>query len=94
MSTAHVPPIEATESDSDALADIIWFINGRMSALADQGRSFELDGRHVDALRRFRVSLPNMHALRQRAEAAEKRANLAEHYMSIHISLPKKKAKK
>ena len=91
MSTAHVPPIEATESDSDALADIIWFINGRMSALADQGRSFELDGRHVDALRRFRVSLPNMHALRQRAESAEKRADLADHWMNKHRQAKAKK---
>lgn len=85
-----LPAIEATEADSEALADIIWFIKGRMSVLEDQGRYCELDGNHLEALRRFRVSLPRMQELRHRAEVAEKRANLAEHYMSQ----PKKKAKK
>jgi hypothetical protein len=89
MNTAPLPVIEATEDDSEALADVIWFIKGRMSALDDLGRRCELDNRHLEALRRFRVSLPHMQELRHRAEAAEKRANLAEHYMSQ----PKKKAK-
>lgn len=77
---------EATEADSEALADIIWFIKCRLSACADQGRSCELDSRHLEALRRFRCDMPKRDELRNRCHAAEQREKLTKHF----AALPKK----
>lgn len=46
---------ELTQMDCDALADIIWFIKGRMSACQDRGVSCELESRHIESLRLFRL---------------------------------------
>jgi hypothetical protein len=54
------PRIEATDADCEALADIIWFIKGRLSVYRDRDASAELDGSHVEALRRFRLSFQAM----------------------------------
>jgi hypothetical protein len=83
VSTDPLPQIGVSSTDSDLLADIIWFIKGRMSALADQGRNCELGADHIDALRRFRLALPVMGEIRHRADAAEHREKLAKHFASL-----------
>lgn len=91
MNRAPLPKVEATQDDSEALADIIWFIKGRMSALDDQGRICELDVRHLEALRRFRASLHAMDEIRHRADAAEHREMLAKHFKGEALKPRRKK---
>jgi len=62
---------EATQEHSDALADILWFIKGRMSACSDQGRICELGATHISASEAFRRDLPKIHHLKVRCIAAE-----------------------
>jgi len=83
MPDVPLPQIEADSTDSEALADIIWFIKGRLTACQDRGTSAELGERHIEALRRFRVSLQAMSEIRHRAMAAEHREKLAQHFASV-----------
>jgi len=62
---------EATQEHSDALADILWFIKGRMSALSDAGRICELGVAHISAIEAFRSDLPKIDHLKIRCIAAE-----------------------
>lgn len=86
-----MPTIEANYSDREFLADIIWFIKGRLSACQDRGTTCELDHAHIEALRRFRLSYNTMNEIRERAVAAENREKLAAHFASLPKS---KKGKK
>ncbi len=81
MSDTPFPGFEANETDRDALADIIWFIKGRMSAGCG-----ELGTNHIEALRRFRCDHPKIADLRHRCHSAEQREKIAAHF----ASLPKK----
>ncbi len=46
---------DLNQQHCDDLADIIWFIKGRQSACQDRGANSELDARHIEALRLFRI---------------------------------------
>lgn len=85
------PGFEANESDRDALADIIWFIKGRMSAYKDRDDRCELGQDHIEAMRRFRCDHPKIAELRHRCHAAEHREKLREHFASIK---PSKKSRR
>lgn len=81
MADAPLPVLEAGGIEGGRLADIIWFIHGRMSAGCG-----ELGTEHIEALRRFRCDRQKIAELRHRCVAAEHREMLANHF----ASLPKK----
>jgi len=83
MADRPMPTLEANYSDREFLADIIWFIKGRMSACQDRNATCELDHAHIEALRRFRLSYDTMNEIRERAVAAEGREKLASHFASL-----------
>ena len=56
------------EEDRDALADIIWFIKGAQSIDKD----FALDHRHIEALRRYRVTNVDQVVEKARRELGER----------------------
>lgn len=85
-------PIEATDADSELLADIIWFIKGRQSAMRDKDERCELDSSHVEALRKFRALFQDMRQMQNKLQEAERlacaavrRADLAECWLGVSV---------
>lgn len=82
--------IEATDADSELLADIIWFIKGRQSAMRDKDERCELDSSHVEALRKFRALFHDMRQMQNKLQEAERltcaavsRADLSEFWLRM-----------
>lgn len=66
------------EEDRDALADVIWFIKGAQSIDKD----FALDHRHIEALRRYRVTNVDQVVEKARRELANRCDRLMETYQA------------
>lgn len=77
------PVFEANEIDRDALADIIWFIKGRMSAYKDRDERCEMGQDHIESLRRFRCDHPKISELLQRCHDAERREAVRDHFAKM-----------
>lgn len=72
--------INVTQSDSDLLADVLWFLKGRQSACNDRNETDHIGFHHLEAIRKFRESFDSIascvhDAQKEIADRADARIN-------------------